>query len=224
MTVGVFVQARLASTRLPRKALAPLGGAPILEHVLRTCRRIDADVYALLTDSDSEEAFLPIAHACGFELFVGDPDDVLSRYVHAAERFDVTTAVRATGDNPFVSARMADRIVRLHLDASADYSRFDGLPLGTGVEVVQAGALKVAASTSDDPYDREHVTPYLYCHPEAFHLNIVPAKREYRSTESVTIDTPEDLERVERMCRMQRGHDVPEIDELVALLSRAARR
>ncbi len=222
MTVGVFVQARLASARFPRKALALLRGTPIIEHVLRACRRIEADVHALLTDGDSEESLGPVAGACGFALFVGDPDDVLSRYIAAAERFNVATAVRATGDNPLVSARMADRIVRMHLDASADYSRFDGLPLGTGVEVVRTGALKIADSTTDDPYDREHVTPYLYRHPEAFRLNIVPVEREYRAPDSVTIDTPEDLKRIERILRKR--HDVPEIDGLVAALGIASRR
>ncbi len=192
-TAGVFLQARLDSNRLPEKALLSLGGITTIEHAMKALRRVDVDRYVLLTDERSAPRLRPLVRLCGFELFVGDPDDVLDRFVRAAQRFGVDTIVRATGDNPFVSAEGARLTLSLRRQGDADFAALEGLPLGTGVEVVRAAALEVAWRVAARRYDREHVTPFLYRHTDRFVVIRKEAPEHLKYPDArVTLDTWQD--------------------------------
>ena len=208
---GVFLQVRLGSSRLPRKALAQIGEAPVVALAMRSLRRLPASVHAILTDPDSEDELRPIAESEGFSTVVGSPDNVLERYVRAADAFGVDEIVRATGDNPLVSPLLASLAVRARRALEADYFGFDGLPLGTGVEAVRSSALKQALAETDSDYDREHVCPYLYNHPDAFRCVREDAPPAFRLRDArVTIDTAKDLERVRGLfARCGDGGPVP---------------
>ena len=58
---AVFVQARLNSSRLPRKALLNLCGKPLLAYTLAAMREIPAERYILACDHASKAEFAPIA-------------------------------------------------------------------------------------------------------------------------------------------------------------------
>lgn len=190
---GVFLQVRLDSSRLPRKAVLPLGGLAVIEHAMLALKTVNAGIFSLLTDESSRDELMPLSLKCGYDLFCGDKNDVLKRYADAAVHFGVDTIIRATGDNPLVSGRMAQRILAIHKELDADFSCFTGLPLGTGVEVVKTGALLFAAEKSEDPYEREHVNPFLYRREEKFLINKVPAPVEYSLPDArVTLDTEDD--------------------------------
>jgi spore coat polysaccharide biosynthesis protein SpsF len=194
---AVFVQVRLGSTRLHAKALLPLAGATIIEHVMRALRHVPADVHALLTDAGSADALRPAADGEGFAAFVGPEEDVLARFCLAARSFRVDEVMRATGDNPFTSPGLAASIRDAHERESADLSHYLGNPWGTGVEVVQASALFDAEREAAMPDEREHITTWLYRHrdryrvlePQAPAAALMPDAR-------VTVDTAEDYERV----------------------------
>ncbi len=190
---AVFVQARLASKRLPRKALLPLAGKPAVEHALRALGLLEAGVHALLTDEESFGELEPIARRCGFRTFPGPADDVLERFALAAEEFRPDRIVRATADNPLVSIELASRLLDLHGRAGADYSAHVGPPIGTGVEVVETRALLSARRRAVDPYEREHVCPFLYRRESEFAIHRPSAPEALRMPEAaVTLDTEED--------------------------------
>ena len=190
---ALFLQARLDSSRLPGKTLLTLGGKAVLEVTLEALKKVETDIHVLLTDNDSYPVFKEYALDNGFEIFKGPGEDVLARYVLAARAYGVETIVRATGDNPVVSWELASRIMHLHQEQSADYSGFLGIPLGTGVEVIQTRALEIAFSVSKDRYEREHVCPYIYRRPEEFTLYTPEIEPPLRCREGrVTLDTLED--------------------------------
>ncbi len=190
---GVFLQVRLDSSRLPGKAVLDLGGRTVIEHAMAALKMVDAGVFALLTDEDSRKALYPLAEKSGFDVFCGDKNDVLKRYADAAVFYGVNTIIRATGDNPLVSGRMAQKILDIHKEMDADFSCFTGLPLGTGVEVDKVSALLCAAEKASDPYEREHVNPYLYRRENEFLINRVPCPKEcYFPEARVTLDTEDD--------------------------------
>ncbi len=196
--VGIFLQARLDSTRLPEKALLNLGGITVVEHAMRALTSVEADHHVLLTDDRSANRLRPLSRLCGFDLFVGDPADVLDRFYRAAQRYGVDTIVRATGDNPFVSPEATDLAVSLRYEKDADFAALMGLPLGTGVEVVRSRALGVAWKKASKPYDREHVTPFLYNHPELFSIVRAPAPEGLHFPDArVTLDTWEDYRHIQ---------------------------
>lgn len=215
------MQARLHSHRLPRKALLSLQGCSVLEHVLRALRSIRVDVYALLTDSRSVEALAPAAEEQGFSVFVGPEEDVLARYARAVNHYGLRRFIRATGDNPLVSARAAEALMKIHSREEYSLSHFLNNPLGTGVEVVEAGALLEAESRTRDAYEREHITAYLYRHPQAFRIGEIPCPPQWAFPGAqVTLDTEEDYALLQSIfADLYRGAPV-EIDELVDWLSR----
>ena len=190
---GVFLQVRLDSERLPNKALLRLGDKTVIELAMESLRELEADVHAILTDRESAPALRGLATSVGFETYVGPKEDVLSRYVGAVRHFGVDTIVRATGDNPLVSAPLAAMILEEHARVAAAYSGYDGPPLGTGVEILNAVALAKADREAGRRYDREHVSPYLYTHPDRFVVHRIDAPKIYHLPSArVTLDTPED--------------------------------
>jgi len=221
ISTGVLLQVRLHSHRLPRKALLPLEGRSVLEHVMRALRGIRADVYALLTDTRSVEALAPAAEAEGFSVFVGPEEDVLARYARAVDHYGLRRVIRATGDNPLVSARAAEALMEIHSRESFALSHFLENPLGTGVEVVEAGALLEAESRTRDPYEREHITAYFYRNPHSFRIGEIPCPPQWAFPEArVTLDTEEDYALLQSIFSdLYRGSPV-EIDELVDWLTR----
>lgn len=200
MRTGVFVQVRLGSTRLPAKALLPLPGGSVIQHVMRALAPVAADVHALLTDPASTAKLAPVAEGEGFLLFTGSPEDVLGRFCAASREYGVDRVVRATGDNPLTCPRLASQILSIHAERRADLSHFLGCPWGTGVEVVESRALFDAERAAADPAEREHITTFHYRHPDRFAIVEEQAPAEAHLPDArVTVDTPEDYERVSRI-------------------------
>ena len=222
MRTGIFVQVRLASTRLARKALLPLAGSTVIGHVMRALALVPADVRALLTDPASLDALAPEAASCGFLAIAGHPDDVLARFAAAARQLGVERVVRATGDNPLTCPRLARDILGIHAAKRADLSHFLECPWGTGVEVVEAGALFAAERDAARSDEREHLTTFLYRHPDRFAVVEEPAPPASRLGEArVTVDTPEDYTRVCRLfADLYRGEPIE--SDAVAAWWRAA--
>ncbi|MDR3300978.1 MAG: NTP transferase domain-containing protein [Spirochaetaceae bacterium] len=198
---ALILQARLDSSRLPRKALLPLDGEPVLFRVLEALSSIPCDEYILACPDDSFDAFSPIARRAGFALFAGSKQDVLSRYCSAIRHFglnkqDDARIIRATGDNPFVFADAAATINNEAAMLGADYAAYAGLPHGAGIESVAASALLRAEREARAAPEREHVCPYLYADGNIFSLHRPLAPKEWQSPElRITIDTQEDYER-----------------------------
>ena len=199
---GLFLQVRLDSTRLPGKALLPLGALAVIEHAMQSLKNVNTDVFALLTDSSSASQLQAFSKKWGFEVFVGDKDNVLKRYADAIEYFSVSTVIRATGDNPLVSGILANKILEYHHNKQADYSGFTGIPLGTGVEILNAEAVLKANRLSVDVYEQEHVSPYLYFRESEFLINRVPSPAEYYCPDGrVTLDTEDDYYKIKKIYR-----------------------
>jgi len=193
---GVVVQMRIDSSRLPGKALLPLAGTTLAGAVLRRLRRIRADAFVLATDAVGADALGPVAEAFGFSVFAGPKDDVLARYVLAAAAFGLDRVVRATGDNPFVSVPLAELALDESDASGADYVGLVDMPVGMGVEVVRVSALVRAFNSTTSAFDREHVCPYLYGHPDEFRVQRPACPDSYHNPRArVTIDTRSDYDR-----------------------------
>ncbi len=197
MTVLV-IQSRLSSTRLPKKALLPLGGKPVLAWVFAAMKKVKADRYFLATDYDSEAELRPVAEENGFECFAGPKDDVLRRFCMLIEETKADTVVRVTGDNPFLFYEAANATVARFAELKCDYFTYSGLPHGSGVEIFNAHSLLKAEELTQDPYDHEHVGPALYNHKDVFNAVFEPAPQEWAFPYlRTTVDTAEDYRRAQ---------------------------
>lgn len=197
---AVVLQARLDSSRLPGKALLPLGGEPLLFRVMAALSSVSAEAHVLACPADAEAAFAPLAERAGFRVVVGSKDDVLERYCDAVRATGADRIVRATGDNPFVFPDAADAVNRESEKLGADYGAYAALPYGAGVESVAAEALLRAEREARLPAEREHVCPYLYNHPELFALHRPLAPAEWRAPQvRLTVDTAADYGRAQSL-------------------------
>ena len=214
---AVILQARIDSSRLPNKALLPLGGEPLVFRVMEALRAIPCDAFALACPEDAEDAFAPLAERAGFRLLVGSKEDVLGRYCTAIRALGADRVIRATGDNPFVFPDAASAIAREGEEIGADYAAYAGLPYGAGVEAVTAEALLRAEREATLQAEREHVCPYLYNHGDRFLLHRPAAPYKWRgSAVRVTVDTAEDYKAAgklfEALSRSEGGEGRPRID------------
>ena len=192
----IALQARLDSTRLPGKSLLLIDEKPLIFRVMEALNCIPADLRILACTEDSISSFKPLAAEAGFEIFAGPKEDVLERYCQVIRRYKITRVIRATGDNPFVFTDAATAINAEALAINADYAGYSGLPYGAGVESVSASALLGAGNEASSPYDREHVCPYLYTHPELFSLHHPLAPLRWQGSNlRLTVDTQEDFDR-----------------------------
>lgn len=195
--VLAILQARMSSTRLPGKVMRPLLGQPMIARQverLRRARSLTGLVVATSTDP-GDEVIADWCARAGVGCFRGPLDDVRARFLGALEAAaNPATFMRLTADCPLADPALVDRCVESHAATGADYtytSRDWTFPKGLDVEVCQTAALRRAAAESDDPYDREHVTPYIYRHPDRFRLNAITRAPPLRYR--WTVDTPEDF-------------------------------
>lgn len=201
-TVTAIIQARMGSTRLPGKAMMDLAGKPLLYHVFQ---RIQAtagvDCIVLATCHGVEnEGIMRLAKSMGIQVFIGSEDNVLERFYLASQQYGGDYIMRVTGDNPFTDPGYAEQTIRTTIETKADLCYFPNLPIGTGVGMITKIALAAAFERSNQPHQREHVTPYIKEHPEQFKIHVrdieidnpFPALR-------LTVDTPEDFEVAKRI-------------------------
>lgn len=198
--VVVIVQARMTSTRLPGKVLMDLGPGTCLEILCRRLERLEsADAVAIATSVDASDD--PIAEAgLPFDVVRGPLEDVLERYRGAAERLEADAVVRVTSDCPLVEPSVIDRLVGMWragegLDYVWNTREPRTFPDGLDAEMVSRFALEAAAAETAEPYDREHVTPFVRDRPDRFpqrDLRLEPPVRGVK----LSLDTPEDLEAI----------------------------
>ena len=166
MKIVGIVQARMGSTRLPNKVMKSIDGIPMIELLLSRLARAK-EIDQILVATSIDERNLPlVAHvrSLGYACEQGSEDDVLDRYVKAAIAHKADVVVRITGDCPVVDPELVDQVIQGFKSANVDY--FSNIspptyPDGLDIEVFTFEALEKASKETNDPFDREHVTPYL---------------------------------------------------------------
>jgi spore coat polysaccharide biosynthesis protein SpsF len=194
-----ILQARMSSSRLPGKVLAPVLGEPMIGRQIERIRRaklVDKLVVATSTDP-SDDPLAAYASQQGADVFRGSLDDVLDRFCKVLQGYyDVGAVVRLTADCPLTDPELIDKVITQHLETGADYTsntlRTRTYPHGLDVEVMKVEALEEAAQRAQDPYEWEHVTPFIYRRPEEFRLAGV-ARHDSLAHLRWTVDVPEDL-------------------------------
>jgi len=196
--VAAIVQARMGSTRLPCKVLMDIGGRSALARVtdrLARAERVHQLVVATTT-SPLDDAIVAEAGRNNIAVFRGSEQDVLSRYLQAAEEFRADLVVRITSDCPLIDPGEVDRVISEALTSGADLASNcieRTYPRGLDAEVVTLEALRRADDICDQPYQREHVTPIFYERPDLFRVCSVTGDEDY-TRHRWTLDTPEDLQ------------------------------
>ncbi|MBM3728768.1 MAG: acylneuraminate cytidylyltransferase [Acidobacteria bacterium] len=220
MKTAAIIQARIGSTRQPGKVLGLLAGEPMLTRVLRRVGRA-ARVNELVVATTTQPADHLLVELCarlGVRCWRGSEDDVLDRYHGAARACGADVVVRITSDCPLISPAVIDAAVarfRQH-QPPVDYMVTDRFPRGLDVEVFSAAALETAWREDRNAAWREHVTVFLYRHPERFRIGSLACAEDWSGLRW-TVDTAEDFELARRIYE-HFGHDEFEWEEVLQLL------
>jgi spore coat polysaccharide biosynthesis protein SpsF len=203
-TVAI-VQARMSSSRLPGKIMRPVVGKPLLELLverLKRASRVDEVVIATTTN-DGDDQVESLTQRLGIGCFRGSEQDVLDRVLGAAHATQTDVIVEITGDCPLIDFQVIDKLVDVYQANDFDYVANvlkRTYPRGLDTQVFATTALEEVARLTDDPVDHEHVSLYIYQHPERFRLhNVESGLPEEFWDLRLTVDTAEDFELIRRI-------------------------
>ena len=203
MTTAVVVQARVRSSRLPGKAMLPLGSHTVVEEVLRRCHAIENvdHVICAIPDALEDDALIPLVKRAGARLWRGPEADVLARYRGAAEDVGADVVMRVTSDCPLIDPSVCGRVLAARASESADYACNNmppTFPHGLDCEAFTIEALRGADAEGKTAESREHVTPWLRQHADVRRANVI-APGISAADMRWTLDYPEDYEFFKRL-------------------------
>jgi spore coat polysaccharide biosynthesis protein SpsF (cytidylyltransferase family) len=223
--VLAIIQARMGSTRLPGKVLAPIGGKPMLWHVIHrimAVRSIDQLVVAT-SDRAPDNAIEQFCIQNHMDCYRGSETDVLDRFYKTAAHYLAQVIVRITADCPLIDPGVTHRVISAHEEGSWDYTSntiLRSYPDGLDVEVFTFEALKKAWNEATLMSEREHVTPYIWKNRHLFKVHQI-TQMEDQSNMRWTVDEPEDLEFVRRIYHALNGMKAPfQMEDVLHLIHR----
>jgi glutamate-1-semialdehyde 2,1-aminomutase len=196
MKIVALVQARMGSTRLPRKVLKPIVNKPMIELLLtRLSQSSELDEIVVATSKEKQNDQLQsVVELLGYRCTRGSEKDVLNRFYESAKSLKADIVVRITGDCPLVDSTLVDQCIQGYKDAKVDYfSNIDPrtYPDGLDIEVMSFESIERANNETDSKFDREHVTPYIR-NSVSFSKSSIQHTEDF-STLRWSVDEPEDL-------------------------------
>ena len=200
MKTVATIEARMTSTRLPGKVLMPVMGKQMLEYMIERVRRVSEldEIIVATTINDTDQPIVDLAERLGVGCFRGSENDVMGRVLSAAQYYEADVIVELTGDCPLIDPDVISSVIRCFSQGEADYASnvpIRTYPIGMETQVFPTSILADAASMTQDPTDREHVSLYIYSHPERYHIVTVHSGLPKRwHGIRLTLDTVEDFE------------------------------
>jgi spore coat polysaccharide biosynthesis protein SpsF len=173
--ISICIQARKNSSRLPDKAILPLGGSTLVEHCVINASRAqdymqkkfsekgyDVDLNLLVPNSERDfwEAY---CFSQNLTIFAGDDDNVLDRFMKYFDIFKPEFIVRLTADCPNVPFLVINKAISIAISHRLDYvtnawERYRTSPDGHDVEVMSAKCMTWLQKNAKSKHDQEHVT------------------------------------------------------------------
>lgn len=199
-----IIQARLGSSRFPRKILADIEGKTMIQRVVdrvNLAKKIDKVVVAI---PEEDKKDFPEVQGAKVIAVHGDPNDVLLRYNATLNHYnhggEVANIVRITGDCPLICPAQIDEALWMHEKFNADFTtNRPGYPDGMDVEVITRKVFRLLMYKALSPDEHEHVTLYFYNNPDEFKLIRVSSDRIYPAGLKLSVDTRDDLEIARRV-------------------------
>lgn len=201
-----IIQARVGSTRLPYKILLPFfKDKSIIDIVIEKLQIFNIPIILATSMDEANDMLESIAHRHGIKCFRGDENDVLQRFISAAEEFSVDEVIRVCSDNPMLDVYAIQQLLEI-ADDKYDYVSFDigGTPsikthFGFWTEYVTLDALKKVAELTSEPNYHEHVTNHIYTHPDIYNIKWISVEEYIICHPAIrtTIDTSEDFNTVQ---------------------------
>lgn len=200
--IGVIVQARMDSTRLPGKVLMELNkNERVLDLLIMRLKlsKFLNEIIIATTPKKKNSLIIEAAESHNVSFFIGSEKNVLERYYKAAKQFNLDIVIRATSDNPFVDPFILDDMIEFYQENNYDCIKnvshgSTNFPVGFDIEIFSFEVLESVYKLVEDNWDKEHVTRYIYDHPKDFTIFLYNKEnlKKFGSLR-LTIDEKEDL-------------------------------
>lgn len=231
---AIIIQARVGSSRLPQKVILPFYKKQtildvLIQSLISFCSK--EHIIVATTDNPSDEKIVNIAFKNEVRVFRGEEQNVLARFIGAAERYNIKTIIRVCSDNPFIQTEYVMLLIDKFRENPADYISFalnDGTPCikthyGFFAELVTLEALKKTASLTFDRLYTEHVTNYIYTHLHYFDVYFlpVPPAIEERKDLRLTVDTDTDFKICANIYReLKKNNRKMHVSEILSIIDK----
>ena len=221
MKIGIIVQARMNSQRLPSKVLALVNGKPLLQYLLerlKMCSSIDKIIVATsdeITDDPIEQFCSEYKVIC----YRGSLKNVAERFYMVINQYNLDFFVRVCADSPLLDFKLIDHAVNL-LDMECDIVTNilpRTFPSGQSVEVIKSSTFKKIYKKISQADDLEHVTKYFYDHQNEFNISNFTNFIDL-SSYRLAVDTFEDLKRIKRIIEsMKKSQTENNLNDLIEI-------
>lgn len=224
--IGIIIQARMESTRLPKKVLMDVGGKPLIEFLINRLNELDnINIIVATTKQKADDKITELCTSINIPYFRGSSENVLKRYIECARKFNVEIIIRICSDSPFVDpAGIFNLLETYNKNPTADLihnKHKHGYPFGTGAELVTLNALEIAQKCASKNHQKEHVLPYILENPKQFKIIRVDAPTHLiRPNYFLAVDYQEDLELINIIVNMlssERIENIP-LKEIINVL------
>lgn len=199
--VGIFITARLKSTRLKEKVIKPISGKPMVTWMIERLKHSNIRPIVLMTSTNlQDDPLIETAKENDIPFFRGSEDDVLDRIKCCAKEFDIDLIISVTADDPLKEISLMDNVVDMYLDEKFDYIEIEGLPNGCEFYGISRDAVEKVCELKADE-DTEIWGPYFLGKPELFKSKTLKIEdpQIIRPHYRVTVDTPEDFKLVTKI-------------------------
>ena len=201
--IGCIIQARTGSSRLPGKVLKKINSKTLLEILLEQLKysKFLKTVVVATTQLKEDNQIVESLKHSGIPIFRGNSENVLDRFYECAKKFQFSTIVRLTADNPLIDPSVIDCVVEKFSSLSCDYlsnTHPRTFPQGNDVEIFSFSALEKSWSNAKTVFEKEHVTPFIYNNQNLFKIENFSNNVDL-SNFRWTVDYPDDFKFVEQI-------------------------
>ena len=202
--LGIILQARTGSTRMPEKVIRPFfNEKSILDLLIEKVQKLGVPAVLATTVNPSDDRICELADRHDFPVFRGSENDVLDRFIQGAREHKFDKIIRVCADNPFLDLAGMKTLIEAFEKSDTDYLSFQlagNKPsilthFGFWTEAVRLDALEKAQQLTNEKLYHEHVTNFIYGNPEIFNVQFIQADPLVFSRTDIrmTLDTPEDF-------------------------------
>lgn len=223
--IAATIQARMGSERLPGKVLKTVLGKPLLAYMIERLKCIQQlnKIIVVTTIHAIDDPIVSLANELGVSYYRGNENNVLSRVLSAAQAHKVDVILQTTGDCPLIDPIESEKVLTKFLQN--DYDLVSNVlirtyPRGMESQVFSRNTLEKINKLTQEPIYQEHVSNFIYTHPERFKLGIVTSDAILQKPWlRLTVDTQEDFALIKIMIeKLYPSNPQFNLEDILALL------
>lgn len=203
--IGIIIQARISSKRLPKKVLKIISEKYLLEWVIIRVKKskMARKIVVAIPDTKEDLILLPIIKKNKVDFFQGSLGNVLERFIKTAKKFNIDPVIRITADCPLIDPNLIDQSIKEYskLKTKPDYFLIEGYPFGLGdIEIIKLKALEKSLELAKNSDHLEHVVSVISENPGIFSIIVKKAPQNlFRQDIRLCVDELPDLKLVRKI-------------------------